>query len=86
MTSSTLGANTSVVEVANIDRFGIWLLVEDREYFLPYNEFPWFRGATVEQILHVELQHEDHLHWPDLDVDLCLAALAQPANFPLIYR
>ena len=86
MTSSTLGANTLQVEVTNIDRFGFWLLVEDQEYFLPYTDFPWFRNATVDQILDVQLLHGDHLHWPTLDVDLCLDALAKPEAFPLIYN
>jgi hypothetical protein len=86
MTFLTHGANTSRVEVGNIDRHGLWLLVEDQEYFLPYEDFPWFRKATVDQILNVELLHGDHLHWPDLDVDLSLDSLAQPELFPLIYE
>ena len=86
MTSSTLGASTSQVEVTNIDRFGFWILVEDKEYFLPHEDFPWFRNATVDQILDVQLLHGDHLHWPTLDVDLCLDSLAQPEAFPLIYN
>lgn len=86
MTSSTLGASTSQVEVTNIDRFGFWLLVEDREYFLPYENFPWFRSATVDQILEVQLLHGDHLRWPTLDVDLGLDTLANPETFPLIYN
>lgn len=84
MKSSTLGANTSQLEVTNIDRLGFWLLVEDKEYFLPYADFPWFRNATVDQILNVELLHGDHLHWPSLDVDLELDALSQPEAFPLV--
>lgn len=86
MTSSTHGAGISEVEVTNIDRFGFWLLIEDKEYFLPYADFPWFRTATVDQILDVQLFHDDHLHWPTLDVDLCLDSLSQPEKFPLIYR
>jgi hypothetical protein len=74
------------VEVGNIDQYGLWLLVDDKEYFLPYDGFPWFRKATVAQILGVELLHGGHLHWPDLDVDLSLDSLAQPKPFPLIYR
>jgi hypothetical protein len=83
MTSSTLGAGTFQVEVTNIDSFGFWLLVHDREYFLPYEDFPWFRKARIEEILNVELLHGDHLHWPSLDVDLCLESLAHPEDFPL---
>jgi len=76
----------TVFNVTNIDRFGFWLLIEDREYFLPYEEFPWFRNAKVEQILNVERLHADHLRWPDLDVDLSLESLADPEAFPLIYK
>ncbi|MBM3301264.1 MAG: DUF2442 domain-containing protein [Deltaproteobacteria bacterium] len=86
MTFSTLGASTLQAEVTNIDRFGFWLLVNDKEYFLPYEDFPWFRQARVDQILNVELLHGDHLHWPELDVDLSLESLAQPDTFPLIYK
>ena len=86
MTSSTLGASTLQAEVTNIDRFGFWLLIHEKEYFLPYEEFPWFRQAKVAEILDVHLVHGDHLHWPQLDVDLCLDSLAEPATFPLIYR
>ena len=86
MTFSTLAASILQAEVTNIDRFGFWLLVNDKEYFLPYADFPWFRQAKVDQILNVELLHGDHLHWPALDVDLSLDALEQPEAFPLIYK
>ena len=86
MTSLTLGASTSKVEVTNIDCFGFWLLVEDKEYFLPYEDFPWFRKATIDQIANVQLLNKDHLHWPALDVDLCLDSLAKPETFPLVYK
>lgn len=86
MISSTPGASTSQVEVTNIDCFGFWLLVADKEYFLPYEDFPWFRHATLDQIVNVELLHEGHLCWPALDVDLCLDCLERPEAFPLIYR
>lgn len=84
--SSTRGAGTSQVEVSNIDRFGLWILIADKEYFLPYDDFPWFRQARIEQILNVELLRQGHLHWPELDVDLCVDSLAMPDRFPLIYR
>jgi len=86
MKSSTRGADTSPIEVSNIDQFGLWVLVQNKEYFLPYDDFPWFRNATVDQILKVELLHQDHLYWPALDVDLCVDNLAEPGKFPLIYR
>jgi hypothetical protein len=77
---------STLVEVSNIDRFGFWLLIEDREYFLPYEHFPWFRKASVDQILHVELLHGEHLYWPKLDVDLSIESLEAPELFSLIYK
>jgi len=84
MTSSTRGENTSQVEVGNIDQHGLRLLVADKEYFLPHDDFPWFRKATLDQILRVQLLHGSHLHWPALDVDLSLDSLDHPESFPLI--
>jgi hypothetical protein len=86
MKSSRGGAAISPVEIANIDRFGFWVHVNDREYFLPFPDFPWFRNATVDQILKVELHNGDHLRWPDLDVDLCLDSIENPESYPLVYR
>ena len=86
MRSSSAGAATSRAEVVNIDRFGFWIIVDRVEHFLSLDEFPWFRKATLEQILDVELLHDDHLRWPGLDVDLCLDSIEHPESFPLVYR
>jgi len=40
MSSSRHGAGILQVEVTNIDRFGIWILTRDKEYFLSYVDFP----------------------------------------------
>lgn len=86
MRSSVRGRSTSEAEVANIDTFGFWLLVRGKEYFLPYEEYPWFRDARVRDIFSVTLVHEDHLHWPALDVDLSIESLEHPESYPLTYR
>jgi len=86
MKSLTRGANTSEAEVTNIDRFGIWLLVRGTEFFLPYNEYPWFKDARVTDVLAVKLLHKDHLHWPALDVDLHIESLEKSEDFPLTYK
>jgi len=65
---------------------GIWLLVNDDEYFLPFKEYPWFFNARVAELYHVKLLHVSHLYWPDLDVDLDLTALKKPENYPLIAK
>ena len=77
------GATTSAIEVTNISKHGFWLLTEDGEHFLPFAEFPWFRGASVGQILNVEEPTPGHYHWPDLDVDLSFKIIRNPAAYPL---
>ena len=86
MKSPQLGENTSGAEVANIDAHGLWVFVKGAEYFLPYDEYPWFRDAKVADILNVQLLHESHLHWPALDVDLSLDCLRNPEGYPLRYQ
>ena len=86
MKSLTLGKSTLKTEVVNISAHGIWLYVNDKEYFLPYEDFPWFRNAKVIEIHNVKFSHNHHLHWPDLDVDLELDSLRNLEQYPLIYR
>ena len=86
MRSRAPGAHTSGVEVVSIDGHGVWLYVNGAEHFLSYTEYPWFRDAKVAEILDVHLLHEDHLHWPGLDVDLSVKALRNPGAHPLVYR
>ncbi len=80
------GRNTLKAEVVQISSNGIWLLVNEIEHFLSFQDFPWFKDATVSQIHNVYFLEEDHLHWPDLDVDLELASLLYLDKYPLIYR
>lgn len=77
-------ATTSDVEVTNISRHGLWLLLDSRELFLGFEEFPWFADAPVKAILNVERPHPHHLHWPDLDVDLAVESIEHPERYPLI--
>ena len=86
MKSKTLGKSTSRTEVLNIDAHGIWLYAQGKEYSLPYDGFPWFKNATVADILNVELQHGFHLYWPTLDVDLDLHSLQDTSETPLAYQ
>jgi len=88
MKSKTLGGITSKIEILNIDAHGLWLYAQGKEYFLPYDEFPWFKKTTVTDILNVELQHGFHLYWPtlDVDVDLDLRSLEDTSETPLVYQ
>ena len=84
MKSALRGVNTSNVEIGNIGSHALWVLVADREYCIPYEKFPWFREATIAQLLNVQLLHGEHLYWPDIDVDLSLSIINAPERFPLI--
>jgi len=86
MKSVPRGDDTSQVEVSGISPHGIWLFLGDRETFLPFADFPWFRDAPVAGVLHVERPQPHHLYWPDLDVDLDLESILNPERFPLISR
>jgi len=86
MKLSKHGKNTSSLEVTNISEHGFWLLIDEKEYFLPFKHFPWFKSATIEQICNIELSHKAHLHWPDLDVDLSLEIITNPENYKLIAK
>jgi hypothetical protein len=86
MKSQALGNGTSDVEVTNISQHGFWLLLGNRELFLPFSDFPWFKGASISAILNVEWPQPHHLYWPDLDVDLAVESIEQPGRYPLVSR
>jgi hypothetical protein len=80
------GIATSGAEVTNISKHGLWLLLGHEELFVPFEHFPWFKKATVEQILQIEWPTADHLYWPLMDVDLSVSSIRNPSAFPLMSR
>ncbi len=80
------GLNTLAPEITHISKFGIWLLFDDEELYLPFETFPWFRCATVDQITHLVAPTKEHLYWPDLDIDLSLSSIRNPHKYPLMDR
>ena len=86
MKSSKRGKSISKAEVTNISQFGIWLFFKGREYFLPFDKFPWFRDAKVSQITNVEVFGKSSFHWPDLDVDLSAGIIDKPEKYRLVAR
>ncbi|MCY3667427.1 MAG: DUF2442 domain-containing protein [Gemmatimonadetes bacterium] len=71
--------------LAHIEREStqIWLLVDEREFFLSYEDFPWFKEVPIGNILRVEQPTPGHFYWPDLDVDLSIESIEHPERFPL---
>jgi hypothetical protein len=80
------GAATSEVEVTNISKHGFWLLVDGRELFLPFEQFPWFEQAPIEAIFSLKRPTPRHLYWPDIDVDLSIDSIEHPDRYPLRSR
>jgi len=83
MNSLAHGENTLAVEVTNISAHGIWLLTHNKELFMPYESFPWFKDQPVKSIINVEEQSPGHFYWPDIDVDLTEKIIENPEKFPL---
>ena len=84
--SAALGTDTSGAEVLNVSPHGFWLLVADEELFVPFDQFPWFRDATIAQLSKVALPSPHHLYWSDLDIDLAVESIRYPERFPLVSR
>lgn len=86
MNSVPLGSFISKAEVINVSPNGFWLLLGAEELFLSFENFPWFRHATIAAICDVEWPSPDHLYWPGLDVDLAVESIRAPSTFPLVSR
>lgn len=85
MKSSALGKTTSL-EITNISQHGFWLFYEEREHFVPFEKFPWFKDAELNKIFNVQLESKGHFYWPDLDIDLSEQTLRNSEKFPLISK
>ena len=77
------GKNTLAVEITNISAHGVWLLTGNKELFMSYEDFPWFKDQPIKVILNVEEQSPGHFYWPDIDVDLTEEIIEHPERFPL---
>jgi len=45
------------VSVENITPFGIWIFAKEKEYFLSYKDYPYFKEQTLNAIQNVQLLH-----------------------------
>ncbi len=80
------GKNTLAVEVTHIGKHGFWLLLGEEELLISFSQFPWFRQATIDQLLDVQCLGPDHLYWPQLDIDLSVESIRHPEWFPLVSK
>ena len=84
--SKKSGKNFSGCEVSAITPHGLWMLIHDKEYFLDFSTYPWFKKKNLEDIFEVILEHDHLVHWPKLDIDLSLEILEAPQRFPLLAK
>jgi len=83
MSSLARGNSILPIEISHISQHGVWLIAHNKEYFMSYKDFPWFKSKTVEEILSVEEQTPGHFYWPELDVDLTQEMIEHPDRFSL---
>ena len=86
MSSEPHGRNILGSEVTAVGRDGFWLICHDREYFVPFNNYPAFRQATVQEIFAMEEIAPGQIRWESLDADIELEALAHPERFPQKFK
>lgn len=82
MSSLAHGDNTSAVEITQISSHGVWILSKDKELFMSYEDFPWFKDQPVKSIINIEEPSPGHFYWPDIDVDLTIESIEHPERFP----
>jgi len=58
------------------------MLSDEKELALSYSGFPWFKAATIQQVLNVLRPTSDHLFWPDLNAELPVKSIGHPDRFP----
>ena len=80
------GKSTLTVEVTNVSTHGFWLLLAGMEKFVAFDNFPWFRDASIAQLTDVDWPSAQHLYWPSLDIDLAVESIDHPEQFPLLSK
>ena len=80
------GTVTSVAEVTHVSKHGFWLFLDGEELLIPFEQFPWFKKATIRQLSDVQWPARNHLYWPQLDADLLVESIRDPSAFPLMSK
>ena len=80
------GTVTSIAEVTHVSKHGFWLLLDGEELLVPFEQFPWFKKATIEQLSDVQWPTPNHLYWPQLDADLSVQSIRDPSAFQLMSK
>ena len=69
-------------EVKMVTSEGLCLIVEDKEYFAAFADFPYLAALPSTQIFDVEYCGHGHIRWNEADIDLNTKILAHPEAYP----
>jgi hypothetical protein len=86
MSSKNYGTSISHCEVTDINKNGIRMIIEEKEYFLSFADFPMFKDLPVEKIFKVDYHPPAHLRWEEFDIDIELDSLENLENYPLLFH
>jgi hypothetical protein len=73
-------------EITNISSVGFWILIDNKEYFVAFDEYPKFKDIPVIDIFDFKMLSPKQLYWEQHDIDIELSALKNPEQFTLIYK
>ena len=81
--ASMLGINTSESKTCFLGTLpeGIAILVNGKEYFLRYTDFPWFEYCNAVELRDMTADRWG-VYWNALDIDLSIESLENPERFP----
>jgi hypothetical protein len=71
--------------ITNISHLGFWMIINEKEYFISFADYPAFHKATVDEIFNYQVISPEQFRWPVLDIDIELDSLENPSLFPLVY-
>ena len=86
MNSENFGTSTLANSVTNIAPFGLWLLCNEKEYFVSFADYPDFKKASIDNIFNVMQLSPTQFHWTDIDIDIELDALENPEKYSLKFN
>ncbi|OQW41770.1 MAG: hypothetical protein A4C66_09785 [Nitrospira sp. HN-bin3] len=58
------------VDVTHISTYGLWLLTDNSELFVPFMDFPQLRTASLSILKHVVQLRSNRLYWPGLNIEI----------------
>lgn len=73
-------------EVTSITNKGIWILVNDKEYFIQFKDFPMLTKIPVDKIFAVDFYPPEHLRWDEFDIDIELSSIENAEKYPNIFN